>query len=157
MTKSNRRNAQGEGAPELTLQDALSPLFRHRRVVIITFCSVFLAAILLAWIWADRYYVASMQVVVEQDRPEPAITAAQTANVNNNKGVTADQVTSEVTLLTGDDMLRTVAANRKLADKWSMTDVFLPSDPQRRMAMKTEAAARSHRRRSRWKRRRRRT
>ena len=142
MTKSNRRNAQGEGAPELTLRDALSPLFRHRRVVTITFCSVFLAAILLAWIWADRYYVASMQVVVEQDRSEPAISGAQTANVNNNKGVTADQVTSEVTLLTGDDMLRTVAATCKLADKWSVTDVFLPSDPQRRMAMKTEGAAR---------------
>jgi succinoglycan biosynthesis transport protein ExoP len=143
MTKSNRRTASGEGAPELTLRDALSPLFRHRKVVLITFCSVFLAAILLAWFWADRYYVASMQVVVGQDRSEPEITSAATATVNNMKGVTPDQVTSEVTLLTGDDMLRSVATTCKLTDKWSVFDVFLPSDPQRRQAMKQEAVARS--------------
>src|SRR6202453_5395126 len=67
MTKSNRRDGSGPEMPEMTLRDMLAPLFRHRRMVLISFCCVFLAAIVVAWAWAARYYVSTMQVVVEQD------------------------------------------------------------------------------------------
>ncbi|HEY4878277.1 MAG TPA: Wzz/FepE/Etk N-terminal domain-containing protein [Candidatus Acidoferrales bacterium] len=130
--------------PEMTLRDILAPLFRHRRMVVISFFCVFGAAIVVAWAWAARYYVSNMQVVVEQDRSDPAITSAQVANVTNNKPITLDQVTSEVSLLQGDDMLRKVASTCGLADdKWSPFNVFLPSDPQRRMAARQEEAARN--------------
>ncbi|MFZ3217903.1 MAG: hypothetical protein WA192_17725 [Candidatus Acidiferrales bacterium] len=142
MNKTNRRDGVGQEMPDLTLRDMLAPLFRHRRIVIVTFCGVLAAAILVAWVWAARYYVSSMQVVVEQDRSDPAVTSAQVANVANNKPVTIDEVSSEVTLLQGEDMLRTVAATCGLA-KSSPLDVLLPSDPQRRMAMKLEAASRT--------------
>ncbi len=141
MTTSNRRHGSTGEKPELTLRDMLAPLFRHRRIVIVTFCGVFIAAILVAWIWAANYYVSTMQVVVEQDRSDPAITSAQVANVNNNKPITLDQVASEVSLLQGDDMLRNVVAACGLATPSAM-DIFLPSDPQRRMAMKQEQATR---------------
>jgi uncharacterized protein involved in exopolysaccharide biosynthesis len=144
MTKSNRRNESGQEMPELTMRDILAPLFRHRRIVIASFCCVFVAATLVAWIWAARYYVSTMQVVVEQDRSDPAITSAQIANVTSNKPITTDQVTSEVTLLQGEDMLRKVVASCGLAeDKWSPLDIFLPSDPQRRMAVRQESATRT--------------
>jgi uncharacterized protein involved in exopolysaccharide biosynthesis len=144
MTRSNRSGKSGQEMPELTLRDLLAPLFRHRRIVIATFCCVFLAVIVVAWAWAARYYVSTMQVVVEQDRSDPAITSAQVANVNNNKPITMDQVTSEVSLLQGEDMLRKVVATCGLVDdKWSPLDVFLPSDTQRRMAMKQESATRT--------------
>jgi len=144
MTKSNRSSKSGQEMPELTLRDMLVPLFRHRRIVIATFCCIFLAVVVVAWVWAARYYVSTMQVVVEQDRSDPAITSAQVANVNNNKPITMDQVTSEVSLLQGEDMLRKVVASCGLVDdKWSPLDVFLPSDPQRRMAMKQESATRT--------------
>jgi succinoglycan biosynthesis transport protein ExoP len=141
MTTSNPRHGSAQEKPELTLRDMLAPLFRHRRIVIVTFCGVFIAAILVAWIWAANYYVSTMQVVVEQDRSDPAITSAEVANVPNNKPVTLDQVTSEVTLLQGEDMLRSVVSTCGLAAP-SALDIFLPSDPQRRRAMKDEAAAR---------------
>jgi uncharacterized protein involved in exopolysaccharide biosynthesis len=141
MTKTNRRGGAGQEMPELTLRDMLAPLFRHRRAVILSFCCVFVAATLVAWVWAANYYVSTMQVVVEQDRSDPAITGAQVANVTNNKPITTDQVSSEVTLLQGEDMMRDVVASCGLA-KPSVFDVFLPSDPQRRMAMKQEAATR---------------
>ncbi len=141
MTTSNRRHGSAGETPELTLRDMLAPLFRHRRFVIVTFCAVFIAAILVAWVWAANYYVSTMQVAVEQDRSDPAVTSAQVANVNNNKSVTLDQVSSEVTLLQGEDMLRKVVATCGLATPSAM-DIFLPSDPQRRMAMKQEAATR---------------
>ena len=144
MTQSNRRDGSGPEMPEMTLRDILAPLFRHRRMVVISFFCVFGAAIVVAWAWAARYYVSNMQVVVEQDRSDPAITSAQVANVTNNKPITLDQVTSEVSLLQGDDMLRKVASTCGLADdKWSPFNVFLPSDPQRRTAARQEEAARN--------------
>ncbi len=142
MNKSNGRARSGQEMPELSLRDILAPLFRHRRIVIGTFCGIFLLSILVAWVWAARYYVSTMQVVVEQDRSDPAITSAQVANVNNNRAVTTDQVTSEVALLLGDDMLRQVVATCGIVDdKRSIFDVFAPSDPQRRLAMRQEGAA----------------
>jgi uncharacterized protein involved in exopolysaccharide biosynthesis len=141
--KNERTNRIDSSKPELTLRDALAPLFRHRRAAIITFLGVFVLATIVAWAWAARYYQANMQVVVEQDRSDPAITSAQVANVNNNKQITLDQVTSEVTLLQGEDMLRSVVASCQLVeDTWSPMDIFLPSDKQQRMAIKQETATR---------------
>src|SRR3984893_6364931 len=138
-----RRNNFDDDMPQLTLRDLLIPLFRHRRVVIVSFSSIFVLSTLAAWLWAAHYYKAAMQVVVEQDRSDPAITAAQSGVVYNNKLVTTDQVTSEVALIQGVDMLRAVVVACGLADKWSFGDVFLPQDPVQRRAMKQEAAARS--------------
>ena len=109
MTKSNGRNAAMQETQEVTLRDVLSPLFRHQRVVMITFCTALVATILVAWLWASQYYVATMQVVVEQDRSDTPITAGQ-AGVIQTKNITLDQVSSEVALLQGEDMMRTVAA-----------------------------------------------
>jgi polysaccharide biosynthesis transport protein len=130
-----------DGASPLTLRDALTPLFRHKRMVILTFCSVFLASTLFAWLWAAHYYVAKMQVVVEQDRSDPAITTAQSAAVTSNRALTVDQISSEVALLQGQDMMRTVAATCGLANGWSFADFMLPSDPSQRRAAKLEGAA----------------
>src|SRR5277367_3678366 len=142
--KNDRENQHDGGMPELTLRDALVPLFRHRRAAIITFCGVFALATLVAWAWAARYYQATMQVVVEQDRSDPAITAGQVAQVNNNKSITLDQVSSEVALLQGEDMLRSVVTTCQLAeDSWSPMNIFLPSDKQQRMAERQEVATRS--------------
>lgn len=141
---NERDNRNDGGMPELTLRDMLAPLFRHRKAAIITFCGVFALATLVAWVWAANYYQATMQVVVEQDRSDPAITAAQVANVNNNKAITLDQVTSEVALLQGEDMLRKVVSSCNLVkDKWSPMNLFLPSDRAQRMAIKEEKATRS--------------
>ena len=71
MTTPNRRRGSAEEKQEFTLRDMLAPFFRHRRIVIVTFCAIFVAAILVAWIWAANYYVSTMQVAVEQDRSDP--------------------------------------------------------------------------------------
>ena len=75
MTKSNRRTGPEQEAQEISLRDMLSPLFRHRRIVIFSFCTVFVLATLFAWLWAAQYYVSTMQVVVEQDRSDPTVTS----------------------------------------------------------------------------------
>src|SRR5260370_29118461 len=142
MSKAPAKNPLNQGIRELSMRDMLSPVFRHRRVVIFSFCAVFLVANLVAWRWAARYYVATMQVFVEQDRSDPAISAGQSAAAVNNKLVTVDQVNSEVELLQGRDMLRSAAETCNLVDnKWSLSDIFMPSDPQQQQAMKLEDAA----------------
>jgi succinoglycan biosynthesis transport protein ExoP len=141
MYKSNGTKV-GQEMQELTLRDMLAPLFRHRRIVVISFCCVFVAATLVAWLWASQYYTASMQIVVEQDRSDPAITAGQNA-VMANKAVTTDQVSSEVALLQGDDMLRSVAATCGLADdQGSMFSKLFPGDPEKMKAIRISGAAR---------------
>ncbi len=142
MTKSNRMNRSEQEMPEVTLRDMLAPLFRHRRIVMVTFCCVVVAATVIAWAWAARYYVSTMEVVVEQDRSDPAVTSAQNGAMLNNKPITTDQVSSEVALLQGDDMLRAVAATCGLAkEQWSPSNIFLPSDPEKRKAARLELAA----------------
>jgi polysaccharide biosynthesis transport protein len=104
--------------PELTLRDMLRPLFRHRWAVSVTFTSIFVASVVLAWGWANRYYVATMQVVVDRTRLDPAVTAQPTAALQEtNKTVTTEDVDSEVALLQGRDMLREVAQTCKLAEE----------------------------------------
>jgi uncharacterized protein involved in exopolysaccharide biosynthesis len=141
MNKSNHKNLSDEGMPKLTVRDALTPLFRHKRLVIATFCCVAVLGILVAWLWAAQYHVAEMQVVVEEGRSDAAVTSAQNAAVMSGKSVTTDQITSEIALLRGLDMLRSVAATCGLADTPSLTDVFLPRDSSRRKAIKLEKAA----------------
>jgi succinoglycan biosynthesis transport protein ExoP len=142
MTKSNRMNRSEQEMPDVTLRDMLAPLFRHRRIVMVTFCCVVVAATVIAWAWAARYYVSTMEVVVEQDRSDPAVTSAQNGAMISNKQITTDQVSSEVALLQGDDMLRAVAATCGLAqEKWSPSNIFLPSDPEKRKAARLELAA----------------
>ena len=71
MSPSKTKNVLDEGLPELSLRDILLPIFRHKRLVIGVFCGVMLLAALVAWGWAARYYVSSMQVVVDQSRSDP--------------------------------------------------------------------------------------
>ena len=141
MNKSNIKSMPDPGMPKLTMRDVLTPLFRYKRLVIFTFCAISLLGIGVAWLWAARYHVAEMQVVVEQNRSDPAVTAAQNAAVMSSKAVTTDQVSSEIALLQGQDMLRSVAATCGLGNSWSATDIFLPRDPAQRQAMKLEKAA----------------
>jgi uncharacterized protein involved in exopolysaccharide biosynthesis len=131
-----------EGSKQFrTLRDLLTPIFRHKRTTGATFVGVFACAMFFAWFVASRYYVAEMQVVVDHGRTDPAITSGQNAVMLNNKGVTPDEISSEVALLKGQDMLRIVAEMCGLADKWSASELLLPKDPARIKAVRIQKAA----------------
>ncbi|MGC2530362.1 MAG: Wzz/FepE/Etk N-terminal domain-containing protein [Candidatus Acidiferrum sp.] len=126
-----------------TLREVLMPLFRQKRLVILTFSATFALSVFVAWVFAARYYVSEMQIVLEQRRTDPAITAAQNAAVMNNKIITPDQISSEIALMKGEDILRSVAQDCGLANKWSASELLLPSDPQRIKAARIQKAAQS--------------
>lgn len=141
-TSSIKKTARYEVA-SLTLRDMLRPLFRHRLVMLATFCAVLLASIFVAWHWAAHYYEASMQVVVGRERLDATVTPQPTAAVQDtsNEMVATDDVASEVSLLQGTDMLREVAQVCKLvkADSsfWSR---FNSKSPEVRRAEELEGA-----------------
>ena len=141
MNRPSRTIRPAEAKQAKTMRDLLVPLFRHKRVVILTSSTVFAFAVFVAWYIASRYYVSEMQIVLSQTRTDPAITAAQNAAVMSNKIITPDQISSEIALLKGQDMLRTVAEECGLAEKWSTSELLLPKDPARVKAARIEKAA----------------
>jgi uncharacterized protein involved in exopolysaccharide biosynthesis len=139
--KSDKDIRLEESMPSFTVRDLLAPVFRHRKQVLTAFCAVFVLSLLVAWLWASQYYVSRMQVVVQQARTDPAISAGQSAAITSYKPVTTDQVSSEVALLQGQDMARKITDLCGLGEKPSPLDIFLPDDPARRRAIKKEHAA----------------
>ena len=140
------KNAVRNEVRTLTLRDMLRPLFRHRWVMLVTFCSVFLASVFTAWHWAAHYYESSMQVVVARDRLDPAVTPEPTAAVqtSGNQMVTTDDVASEVTLLQGTDMLEEVALSCELVkDSTPSWGGFASRAPEVRKAAAIERATRA--------------
>jgi len=144
MENANLRKSFGYDIPRLTMRDMLRPLFRHRLVVIFTFSGIFLLSILVAWRWANHYWVATMQVIVGRERLEPAVTPQPTAAIQDTSHVvTTDDVDSEVALLQGRDMLREVAETCHLAGNGrssSFWDRFDSRDPAVKKAAALESA-----------------
>ena len=138
----NKRGFHGnvEEARKYNLRDIVAPLFRHKRIAIAAFSGVFGFSSLFAWIWAAQYYVSTMQILVEQDRSDPAVSSGQIATIQNSKAVTVDQVSSEVALLQGKDMLRSVVELCGLDQPPTLFDKLLPQDPQTARAISREAA-----------------
>lgn len=143
MNKANPQKRMDEGLPEFTLRDVLSPLFRQKQLILTTFGCVFLLSILFTWLWVANFYSTTVQIVVQQDRSDPAVTTGQNAAVQTGKEIPNDQITSEIALLQGRDMMRSVVTTCGLAEKshWSLSDLFLPQDPVQRKAAKIERAA----------------
>jgi uncharacterized protein involved in exopolysaccharide biosynthesis len=141
MNRPSRTIKPAEAKQAKTMRDLLVPLFRHKRPVILTFSAVFAFSVFVAWYIASRYYVSEMQIVLSQTRTDPAVTSAQNAAVMSNKIITPDQISSEIALLKGQDMLRTVAEECGLAEKWSTSELLLPKDPARVKAARIEKAA----------------
>jgi polysaccharide biosynthesis protein PslE len=142
MTERDFRLHQMESSRYATLRDWASIGFRRRRLIMTSFCGLLLGTILFSVLWAARYYESTMQIFVRQDRTDPQISAAQNAAVPNAQTVTPDVINSEIALLQGPDILRQVVSSCGLQNKSSISDVFLPSDPARRTAIKVEKQAR---------------
>jgi uncharacterized protein involved in exopolysaccharide biosynthesis len=123
-----------------TLRDVLGPLFRKWKAVLVVFCAIFAIAIAVAWGWASHYYVSTMQVVVGRERSDPTVTPLQNREADNETPVSTEEVTSEVALLQGRDMLEEVVRTCKLTKRessflniWQKSDYPDPGVPSPRV------------------------
>jgi succinoglycan biosynthesis transport protein ExoP len=118
MSESNFESAISDWALQPTLRDILSPLFRHRRLVALSFLGIFLGAILAALLMPNRYE-SNMEILVDRERVDPAVTSEQTANqpTQPSSPVMEEEINSEVELLRGSDLLRRVVLSTGLQEK----------------------------------------
>ena len=143
MSSMNSKNSFDDALSAPTMRDILSPIFRHKALVIGTFCSLVALTLLITWGWASHYYVAKMQIVVEPTRSDPAVTSAQFSSVASSKTISTDQISSEIALLRGLDMYREIVVTCGMVSntKWSPGDLFIAPSPERKQAMNLENAA----------------
>ncbi|MGB0110973.1 MAG: hypothetical protein WBP52_20940, partial [Terriglobales bacterium] len=76
MTEPTPEGVLGEKSVP-TLRDVLSPLFRRKRAFAYTFGGVMLGAVVAAFIF-NSTHKASMEILVNQQRLEPTVTAEST-------------------------------------------------------------------------------
>jgi polysaccharide biosynthesis protein PslE len=99
---------------ELTLRDMLSPLFRRKRLMILSFSFLALASAGAAW-WVSNTYVAHMEVLVNRDRIDPVISTDTTPQIQiPASAITEEEVNSEAALLSSSDVLEKVALENGL-------------------------------------------
>jgi uncharacterized protein involved in exopolysaccharide biosynthesis len=105
----DRNSYQGIG---LSLRDLVGIVFRRRRVIILTFAGL-LAGALLAIKFLPPTYESQMKILVERERVDPVVST----NANSaepDRGLTENEVTSEVELFQSRDSLQKAVEDCKL-------------------------------------------
>jgi len=110
------RDALGSGG-DITARDMLTPLFRHKRVMITSFLLIALASIFFALGFSNSYE-AHMEILVNRDRVDPVVTTETSSPVMiPASAVTEEEINSEAELLRSRDVLEEVALENGLAEK----------------------------------------
>lgn len=105
-------------SPQITLRDAIVPVFRQRRLAVAIFLGVFLGAVL-AGLLLPRKYEAEMKILVNRERIDPVVTPNPDAPVPAQPAamISEEDLNSEVELLKSRDLLEQVAINCNLTSQ----------------------------------------
>lgn len=114
MREFNTQNPAGDHLGSLTARDFLLPLFRRKRLLLVTFICVFAIIVLLAVLLGPSYS-SRMEVLVNQERIDPLVsTQAMTPMITTTNAVTPEEINSEVELLSSRDVLEQVVLQNGL-------------------------------------------
>lgn len=108
MENTYQRNLQGKTPADPTLRDLLAPIFRQKRLGVIAFLILGLAAVGLAFSLSSQY-ACKMEILVNRERLDPMVTAQATNQTPiAPPSVTEEEINSEVELLQSPDLLKEV-------------------------------------------------
>jgi uncharacterized protein involved in exopolysaccharide biosynthesis len=108
MNEGNLSIIRAESSFDLTLRDMVTPLFRRKRILVVTFLS-WLGAVLLLGTLLGPTYTSRMSILVDRERLEPLVSSESTAQMPiSNTPVTEEEINSEVELLSSRDVLEKV-------------------------------------------------
>jgi uncharacterized protein involved in exopolysaccharide biosynthesis len=110
-----------------TLRDLLAPLFRRKRLLLLTFFGVLLGSGLAAFVLSS-IHDANMEILVNQERLEPLLTPESTVQTAGSPTpVTDEAINSEVEILKSPDLLQEVvlANNLQEPERKSLTTRLL--------------------------------
>lgn len=90
-----------------TLRDIASVCFRHRQLIVVTFCAIFLGSL---WhvLFTPRTYKAETEILVERERAYPVVTPQNNATQLFSEEISEEDLNSEVELLKSRDLLEKV-------------------------------------------------
>jgi polysaccharide chain length determinant protein (PEP-CTERM system associated) len=98
---------------QVSMRDLVAPLFRRRRLFIVSFLVVALGTIVTVLL-LPKQYEAEMKILVKRERIDPTMTTDKATVVEPHSDVTEEQVQSEVELLQSRDLLENVVKNAGL-------------------------------------------
>lgn len=116
------------GMADLSVRDFVMPVFRRKRLLILTFVSVLGAVILLALV-SGPSYSSRMEILVNRERLDPLVsTEATTQIMTADNPVTPEEINSEVELLSSRDVLEQVVLANGLEKPrgFSLVDLLRP-------------------------------
>jgi uncharacterized protein involved in exopolysaccharide biosynthesis len=106
------------------LRNVLAIGFRHKRVVVLSFCGVLLGAVLVAVLRPPEYR-AFTEFLIERERLDPVISPGQSSPQMLRGEVTEEELNSEVELLESADVLRQVVLSCGLQQRKSFLTSLL--------------------------------
>jgi uncharacterized protein involved in exopolysaccharide biosynthesis len=111
-----------------TLRDIATPLFRHPKLVVLTFLALLMGTVL-GIIMLPKDYEAKMKILVKRERVDAAVSPGRDAVMPNPGEVTEEELNSEVELLKSRDLLEKVVVSCNLQDSRSghPWDRFFPA------------------------------
>jgi uncharacterized protein involved in exopolysaccharide biosynthesis len=111
------REALAASGGDITFRDVLTPLFRHKRVMITCFLLIALASVFFA-LAVSNSYEAHMEILVNRDRVDPVVTTEAPSQLMIPASVvTEEEINSEAELLRSRDVLEKVALENGLVEK----------------------------------------
>jgi uncharacterized protein involved in exopolysaccharide biosynthesis len=123
-------NSNEDGNSSLSLRDIVAPLFRRKRVLLLSFAITF-ATIVVLGIALPPSYNSQMSILVNRERLDsPVTTEATTEMITASNPVTEEEINSEAELLKSRDVLEQVVAANGLATKSSWMDFLRPNESQ---------------------------
>jgi uncharacterized protein involved in exopolysaccharide biosynthesis len=106
-----------------TLRDVARVLFRHKRLMVLSFCGIFFGVIASALLLPMKYQ-AETKLLVKRERADAVVTPGQEVPVMFRDTVTEEELNSEVELMKSDDVLRKVVATCGLDKRRSISSLF---------------------------------
>lgn len=93
---------------EISLRDLVAPLFRRKKLILVSFLTMFAGLMLVAVILGPSYS-SHMAILVNRERLDPIVSTEQTTPlVTTNDAVTLEEINSEAELLRSHDVLEQV-------------------------------------------------
>jgi uncharacterized protein involved in exopolysaccharide biosynthesis len=107
MEIQNLRNNDAAVDHSPTIRDFVAIVFRHKKVMALSFVGILLGATLVALLQPNRYQ-AQMKILVKRERIDPVVTPQASAISPVAVPVTEEDLNSEVELLKSQDLLEKV-------------------------------------------------
>ena len=90
-----------------TLRDIIAPVFRHQRLVALSFAGIFFGAAV-GGLLTSKQYRAQMKIFVNVERADPVVTSDRNSSPPLSRDVSEEALNSEVELLKSRDLLEKV-------------------------------------------------